>query len=65
MKSMPYNKSPGNNGLTKKFYETFWDDFKGPYIMSIKQAFHKKVLSTAKRKAIIRLIEKKIEINAM
>ena len=25
-KSMPNDKSPGHNGLTKKFYEHFWED---------------------------------------
>ena len=26
LKSMLNNKSPGNNGLTKAFYETFWEE---------------------------------------
>ena len=25
---MPKNKSPGNDGLTKEFCETFWDELK-------------------------------------
>ena len=25
-KSMSNDKSPGHNGLTKKFYEHFWED---------------------------------------
>ena len=28
--------SPGNDGLTKEFYETFWGDLKEPYIISVK-----------------------------
>ena len=28
LKSMPYNKFPGNDGLTKEFYEVFWEDHK-------------------------------------
>ena len=28
MKSMKNDKSPGNDGLTKEFYITFWDDIK-------------------------------------
>ena len=28
MKSMKNNKTPYNHGLTKEFYETFWDELK-------------------------------------
>ena len=35
MKSMGNDKSPGNDGLTKEFYVTFWDD-KGTFFSSIK-----------------------------
>ena len=28
MKSMKNDKTPGNDGLTKEFYETFWDEIK-------------------------------------
>ena len=27
-KDMKNNKTPGNDGLTKEFYETFWDELK-------------------------------------
>ena len=29
--SMENNKSPGNNGLTRKFYITFWNEVKGTF----------------------------------
>ena len=45
MKSMENNKSPGNNGLTKEFYVTFWDDIKTTFISSTKQAKERKKLS--------------------
>ena len=32
LKSMPNNRSPGNDGLTKEFYETFWEEIKIPYV---------------------------------
>ena len=29
---MKNDKSPGNDGLTKEFYVTFWDDIKATFI---------------------------------
>ena len=31
LKNMPNNKSPGNDGLTKEFFLSFWDDIKDLY----------------------------------
>ena len=59
MKSMKNNKTPGNDGLTKEFYETFWDELKTPLMESVNQAFHTKILSISQRQAVIKLIEKK------
>ena len=28
LKRIPNNKTPGNDGLSKEFYETFWEDIK-------------------------------------
>ena len=36
---MPNNKSPGNDGIAKEFYETFWDDMKAPLLLSANKAF--------------------------
>ena len=36
LKNVPKNKSPGNDGLTKEFYETFWDELKIPFIGSLR-----------------------------
>ena len=59
MKGIPNNTSPGNDGLTKELYETFWDELKDSFINSIKLAYQKKALSTSQRQAVIKLIEKK------
>ena len=58
MKSMKNNKTPGNDGLTKEFYETFWDELKTPLMESVNQAFHTEILSISQRQAIIKLIAK-------
>ena len=31
LKSMKNDKSPGNHGLTKGFYETFWEEIETPF----------------------------------
>ena len=59
LKKMEINKSPGNDGLTKEFYETFWDYVKVPLLLSFNMAFLKKELSTSQKQAVIKLIEKK------
>ena len=59
---MENDKSPGNGGLTKEFYITFWDDIKVTFIFSLKQAKERKELSVSQRQAIIKLIEKRTEI---
>ena len=62
MKSMENDKSPGNDGLTKEFYLTFWDDIKATFISSLKQTKERKELSISQRQAIIKLIGKGTEI---
>ena len=59
LKNMQNNKSPGNDGLTKEFFECFWDDLKKPFIDCIKEAKLEQELSVSQRQAIIKLIEKK------
>ena len=59
MKSMKNDKSPGNDGLTKEFYVTFWDDIKATFFSSLKQAKERKKLRISQRQAIIKLIGKK------
>ena len=59
LKGIPNDKYPGNDGLTKEFNETFWDELKYSFINSIKLAYQKMALSTSKHQAVIKLIEKK------
>ena len=56
---MEINKSPGNYGVTKEFYEAFWNHFKVLFFQSFKMAFPKKELCTSQKQVVIKLIEKK------
>lgn len=57
MKSMKNNKTVGNDGLTKQFYESFWDELKILLMESVNRAFHTKTLSILQRQAVI-ILEK-------
>ena len=59
LRSMKNDKSPGNDGITKEFYEFFWDDIKNLLSDSIKKSFISGELSTSQKQAVIKLIEKK------
>ena len=59
LKSMKNDKSPGNDGITKEFYEFFWDDIKNSLSDSIKKSFISGELSTSQKQVVIKLIEKK------
>ena len=56
--SIQNNKSPGNDGLKKEFFVTFWEDIKDVFLNSFRIAILKKELSTLQRQAVIKLIEK-------
>ena len=62
---MNNNKTPGNDGLTKEFYETFWDDLKLLFKKVIHQTKVTKKLLASQRQTVIKLIEKKIEIKVL
>ena len=55
LQSMENNKSPGNDGLTKEFHITFWNEVKAP----IEKAYLVKQLSASLKQAVIKSIEKK------
>ena len=50
---MPNNKTPGNDGLSKKFYEAFWNELKDPLLKSFYHAKINKEFFTSQRQAVI------------
>ena len=55
MKSMENGKTPGNDGITKEFYETFWDELKFAFIKSINQAKVTGELSISQRQDSLKI----------
>ena len=34
--SMAQEKEPGNDGLTKEFYNCFWEELRKPFVVSVR-----------------------------
>ena len=47
LKSMEHNKSPYNDGLSKEYYECFWDEIKNPFSAFIERAVLNQELSSS------------------
>ena len=58
IKSFENNKSPGDDGFTKEFYETFFDLVGKHLLNSYNEAFHNGQLSISQRRGVITLIPK-------
>lgn len=58
IKSFQNNKSPGEDGFTKEFYETFFDEIGVHLLNSYNEAFTKGQLSVSQRRGVICLIPK-------
>ena len=59
LKSVPNIKTPGNDGLSNKFYEAFWNKLKDRLLKSFHHTKTYKGFSTSQRPAVIKLLEKK------
>lgn len=60
--SMENDKSPGNDGLTKEFYEAFWDDISQPLFLSLLKAKDKKNYLLHNVKQLLSFLKRKEEI---
>ena len=58
---MENKKSPGNDGLSKEFYECFWNEIKNLLLASIYRAFLNRQLSSSQKQAVVKMLEKKIK----
>jgi hypothetical protein len=53
-------KAPGDDGLTNKYFKTFWKQLHGPLLASLRAGMQsEKGLSDSQKRSVIRLIEKK------
>ena len=59
LKSFGNNALPGNDGLTKEFYSTLWNELKELFMNSISQTKVSTKLITLQRQTVIKLTEKK------
>ena len=61
LESMPNDKWPGNDGLTKEFHETFWEEITISFCNRITKLYQNGELSAVQKQAVITFIEKKVK----
>ena len=59
VKSLPNNKTPGEDGLPSEFYKMFWQDIKLCLLESYKYSYQTCNLSITQKRGILCLIPKK------
>ena len=60
LKSMANNKSPGNDGLTKEFFETFLEEIKIPMCNSIMKSYQNGELNISQRHFISKVLAERL-----
>ena len=55
---MAKNKTPGNDGLTVEFYETFWPLVSQHLVAAFNLAYEDQIMSVSQRQGVIKLIPK-------
>ena len=58
LKLMESHKFPGNDRLTKEFYETFWEEINTSFHNSVWKSCLTEELNTTQRQWVIKLIKK-------
>ena len=61
LKSMTNNKSPGNDGLAKGFFETFWEETRIFISNSIMKSYQNGELSISQRRFISKVLAKRLK----
>ena len=56
---MENNKSPRNDGLSKEFYECFWNKIRNTFLGPIHKAFLNQELISSQKQAVIKMLGKK------
>ena len=56
---MENNKSPGNDGNSKEFYECFWNEIKKFFLAYIDRVFLNQELRSSQKQAVIKMLGKK------